>query len=335
MTDLIGIGGQVNALSAKLLNSAQIDRMIGANTAEDAFRVLTELQYADYLDQSTKLSDFDQIMSQGLKETHNLLLSGAQDHPGLDFLWLRFDVNNLKRALKAKWLENESVIVQFKEDKGYSQLGKVSLVDLNRLVFEGKLSGSFPYQILEVVPLVPSLMGKNQDFRVVEFALDKAYFQHLNAVATQLQDDFISDFFTFLVNLTQTRNLARSVLTIKEPIPASGWLPFGHLNYDKVGKISSYEDLVRAIRMTEFGSIFDAISDKDTDTVKMLKIEEGLDKAYSQFLTSEATGSLDSPAVLINYFRQRLHNARVLKLIMYGKLNGLEADKIYKLIETV
>ena len=92
MADLIGICGQVRGLAPKLLSSGQIDRMVGAATAEDAFRVLTELQYADYIDQDTELSDFDAIITQGLHETRQLLGSGAGDHPGLDFLWLGLSV---------------------------------------------------------------------------------------------------------------------------------------------------------------------------------------------------------------------------------------------------
>ena len=334
MSDLIGICGQVRGLAPKLLSSAQVDRMIGAGTAQEAFRVLTELQYADYLDQSTELSDFDRIISQGLQETRDLLVSGAGDHPGLDFLWLSFDLNNLKRALKAKLLEGATDLANFNEDDSYSTLGRVSASDLQRLVFEGKPSGPLPYQLLEAVAQAPQLAGKEGDFRAVEFALDKAYFEHLNAVVTELQDDFMSDFFTFMVNVTQARNIARSVLTMSEAIPENGWLPFGHLSYEKAGKVSTYEDLARALRLTELGGVLANVNDNDSAAAKMLKIEEGLDHAYYQFLETAATGSLDSPAVLINYFTQRLRNARVLKLIMYGKLNGVSNDKIYQLIQT-
>lgn len=335
MSDLTGICGQVRGLSPKLLSSSQIDRMVGATDGKDAFRVLVELQYAAYIDQDTELSDFDQIITQGLYETRQLLASGAGDHPGMDFLWLGFDINNLKRALHAKLIKGQAQLENFEKDTSYSQMGNLSAADLQRLVFEGKASGHLPYQLIEATNQAATTLSKNNEFRDVEFALDTAYFKHLNAVADELQDDFISEFFTFLVNLTQVRNVARSILTLKEPIPENGFIPFGHFSYDRASKITTYEELAKAVRATELAPVLSNVSESDSASEKILKIEQGLDKAYADFLNNAATGSLDSPAVLIDYFSQRLQNARTLKLVMYGKLNGLASDKIYKLLENV
>jgi len=334
MADLIGICGQVRGLAPKLLSSGQIDRMVGASDASEAFRILVELQYADYIDQDTELSDFDSIITQGLYETRQLLASGGSDHPGLDFLWMEFDVNNLKRALKSKLIEGNTELKSFNDDGSYSLMGNLSAANVNSLVFDGKPSGPLPYQVLEAVNQAATTFAKNNEFRDVEFALDKAYFEHLNAVADELQDDFISDFFTFLVNLTQARNVARSVLTLGEAIPERGFVPFGHFSYDRVSKITTYEELAKAMRATELAPALADVNESDSNAEKMLKIEQGLDTAYHNFLNNAATGSLDSPAVLIDYFAQRLRNARVLKLVMYGKLNGVSSDKIYKLIQT-
>ena len=58
--------GRIRALESKLLTHAQIDRMIGANSPEDAFRVLTELQYAEEFVEATRPQDYFQIIKKGL-----------------------------------------------------------------------------------------------------------------------------------------------------------------------------------------------------------------------------------------------------------------------------
>ncbi len=333
MSDLIGICGQVRGLEPRLLDKNRLDRMVGATNADEAFKVLSELQYAEYLDQETTLADFDQIITQGLFETKEVLSAGSNDHPGMQFLWLKFDINNLARALKQKLIEGKSNLENFADDKSFSSLGDLTEADIQRIVFERKPSGPLPFQVLEVVMEAENTWNKTKEFRDIEFGLDQAYFNHLNLLVTESGDDFLAEFFDFMVNLIQVRNVARCVLVMKEPIPEHGHLPFGHFNAEKVAKITNIDDLVKMVKPTEFNIITKRILDQDSPTQKMLKIEQNLDELYNYFLSSRAVGSIDGVAILLNYFEQRLQNARLIKLVMYGKMNGLTAEQIYDLIE--
>ncbi len=333
MSDLIGICGQVRGLEPRLLNVNRLDRMVGAVDAEAAFSVLSELQYSDYLDQETEVTDFDRIIGQGLFETKELLQSGLNDHPGMDFLWLQSDLNNLKRALKQKLVENKTSLSDFGTDEGFSKLGNLTETDLNQIVFEKRPSGSIPYQLIESVNRAEDIFNKTEDFRFVEYDMDEAYFHHLKAVAQESGDDFLQELCTMLANINQVRTIARSVLVNREAVPPEGHLPYGHFARDKASKIETFEELARQARMTELGRIFDEIEESDSDSEKLVKLERGLDHYYQDWLNREATGSIDSIAVLINYFERRMRNAQLIKFVMYAKFHGLDTDTIYKRLE--
>ncbi|NCP67120.1 V-type ATPase subunit [bacterium] len=334
MSDITSICGQVQGLTPKLLQRAQIDRMVGAPKAEDAFRVLGELQYADYLDQQTEITDFDSIITQGLFETKQLLISGVNEHPVALFLTLPFDVNNLKQALKQKLVEENS---DLKVGESFSKLGQLSAAEVKKIVFDNVQAGNISAVILNAVREVIANFNKEESVRDIEFALDRAMFAALEEeLSTQSYPDyFLPSYLELWADSVQVRNLARSVLVIKEPLPEKAFVPVSSITVEMAGKAESLADLKRVLERTPFNVVIGSLDDNSSATVQLLALEHALDKKHDEFLHNAALGSLDSPAILLDYFNKRLQNARILKLVMYGKLNGVEVDKIYKLIETV
>ncbi len=88
MANFLFLNGRIRALESKLLDVGRLERMVGAKTPDDAFRVLVELQYADYFDEKTKASDFDNIMHRGLLETKEMIVESTNDFVGFKFCGL-------------------------------------------------------------------------------------------------------------------------------------------------------------------------------------------------------------------------------------------------------
>lgn len=332
MSDLTSICGQVQGLAPKLLQRSQIDRMVGAEKAEDSFRILCELQYADYIDQQTDITDFDAIITQGLFETKGLITSGTDGHSVEDFLTLPFDVNNLKQALKQRLVENKA---EFDVGVSFSKLGALTASEIQKIVFDNVPAGDVSEVILNAVSQTITGFTKDSSVRDIEFSLDTALF---SALVDRLESEpsaVLSAYLALWADSVQIRNLARSVLVIKEALPEAAFVSGSTVSYASVGKVETLSDFKRVLEKTRFSALTSSIDDGASATVQLLMIEKALDKATESFLHDAAVGSLSSPAILLDYFSKRLQNARVLKLAMYGKLNGLESDKIYKLIETV
>jgi len=334
MSDLTSICGQVQGLAPKLLQRSQIDRMVGAEKAEEAFRILCELQYADYIDQQTTITDFDAIITQGLFETKALISLGTDGHPVGAFLSLPFDVNNLKQALKQRLVDNKS---QFEVGSSFSKLGELTVTEIQKIVFDNVPSGDISPVIMNAIAQTTSNFGKDSSVRDIEFALDTAMFAALaDDLASQAYPDtLLESYLALWADSVQVRNLARSVLVMKESLPEAAFVSGSTVSFATAGKVETLADFKRVLEKTRFSALSASLDDNASATEQLLVLEKALDKATESLLHNAALGSLDSPAILLDYFSKRLHNARVLKLVMYGKLNGLSADKIYKLIETV
>ena len=66
--DFLFLAGRIRALQSKLLTQSQIERMVGAATAEDAFRVFSELQYAEYISTNNTIDNFEEIIPNIIKD---------------------------------------------------------------------------------------------------------------------------------------------------------------------------------------------------------------------------------------------------------------------------
>ncbi len=324
------ISGQIQAQESKLLNVNRLDRMIGADNPEAAFRVLSELQYAEHLDDDTSAKSFDSIISKGLIETKEMIEKGVGEDSGLLFIWLRFDINNIKRGLKRKLLENKDSLGKFTQDNGYSALGSISEENLNKLIFDGVRLDDVDKRILKIIADAQDILDKNNnEFRFVEYALDQIYFQILNRFT---KNKFLKKLFAITVQCTNFRALARSVFVSKEKLPKEAWISFGEITYNDIKNIENFSDFISFTERTEFLDIIKEL-DENKDAENLLIIEKFLDKFYQNFLDDALLGEIASIVIPFVYFEKRLQNSRLLKFVMFAKFNGMSPKEIYKTLE--
>lgn len=331
MSNYLFVNGQIRAQESKLLNVNRLDRMIGAKTPEEAFRVFVELQYSEYFDDNIKPKDFAKIIAQGLNETRKLIVFGTENAPGLQFLWLRFDINNLKRALKLKYLEGKTSIEDYSEEGGFSELGNLNKKALEEAIFEGKIREILPEQIKHAVLKAEAILeAKDKNFRFVEYAIDQAYFAALNAIAEKSSSLFLKELFDFIVDRTNFRNLARSIMVMEEPLVAEAWIGFGKGSFKVSQEIKTVQDFLNWTIQTRFSEIGRQLDEVDSKEEKLTRIEKFLDAQYLKFLEKSALGDVGGIQVPFAYFEKRLRNARLLKFVMFAKFHDIDPDEIYK-----
>ncbi len=333
MTSLLFVNGQVRALEHKLLDVNRLDRMIGASSPEDAFRVLVELQYAEYFDDSVQAQDFAKIITQGLEETKKLLIEGTGNHPGLGMLWYEFDLNNIKRALKLKHLEAAESLGKFSEKEGFSSLGNITAEDLDSAVFHQRFADDFPEEFIEIIKNTESLLATKKHFRFVEFACDQAYFDLLSRIFSGIKDPFLDDLLALKADMTNLRMMARSLLVIEEPLEEAAFLSYGRLDWSEVHQIETFADFVGLVKRTSFWALSGQIEADKSPEENIHALEKALDHQYHQFIRQAQEGETDSLAVAIHYIERRLQNARLLKFVMFAKFHGLDPKVIYKTLE--
>lgn len=335
MSQFLFVNGQIRALESKLLDVSKLDRMIGAKTPEDAFRVMAELQYSQYFDDTVTAKDFMKIIEQGLQETKDLLQKGSNQHRGLDFIFGRFDINNLKRAYKARVVDGETEISNFTEDNGYSTLGNLSEQEIGWIVFEKQMIDTLPESYLDALKDIEALHIADKNIQEIEYALDTAFIRNILNIAEQSRSPFLKELAILSVDMANIRVCARSILAQKKETPVQATINKGSFEGIDWNNIASVEALQGLIRSSELYKSADVLTEETHPIEQLDALEQSLDAFMADFLETNAQGEIDSIAVAIHYFELRLRDARRLKFIMFAKFNGFDSDTIYNALGTL
>lgn len=335
--DFLFVNGQVKALESRLLNESRLERMVGAATAEEAFRVMVELEYAEYFDESTKPQDFGNVIEQGLCETKKLIQSGGNFHPGYDLFFAQFDLNNLKQALHHRLVDHKGILTEdeFTEDHGYSPLGNLTLEDINNTVFHNRASENVPTVFVEAVANASKILDEKKHFRFVEYTLDKAYLEHVLQISGKSKNSFLKQFAQRMIDATNFRVLARSILLHKEDLPGEAFAEGGYLTLEDLGRIRSIQDVAKYMSSSELYPCAQELLSEKSDGEKIQAFEQCLDQQMQLFLKDAASDDMQSIAVSMDYFERRLRDARRLRFIMYSKFHGLDSNFIFNTLKTL
>ncbi|MFH1713508.1 MAG: V-type ATPase subunit, partial [Candidatus Jacksonbacteria bacterium] len=96
--------GLIRVLEKRLPDKTDMDRMILAKTAKDAFVVLNDTDYADnILDRGPE--DYQKILEDDLLQLKTMLNKAIDSGPLFKFLFIDFDFLNIKTILKQKFLK--------------------------------------------------------------------------------------------------------------------------------------------------------------------------------------------------------------------------------------
>ncbi len=92
----------IRVLETKLLNDNELERMVLAKDARDAYKILNETDYSTHIGDIESVESFQEVINAGLKDTKELIARIVPYNWVFNILWLRYDFHNMKVLLKAK-----------------------------------------------------------------------------------------------------------------------------------------------------------------------------------------------------------------------------------------
>lgn len=165
--------GRLRALEARMLNDAQITRMVEASDLQSAFLVLGETPYAEKIDRLPHPFDFEELLKQELISTKRLLDNLAPKNEILDVIFKKYDYHNLKVLLKNKIIGSTST-------RALYDIGTLPLHELEKL------------EIAQIA---------SQNPKTIDNTIDKEYLKILTQAAKRHNIPLFSDYAkTFMVS---------------------------------------------------------------------------------------------------------------------------------------
>jgi len=312
--------GLIRAKEIKLLDGDRLNRMIEAQGAAEAFKVLAEAEYG--YGNTENFHSFEQVLAEEMKKTYDLLAEISPVPEVVDAFKKKHDYFNIKVLLKAEFSGQEppQILVD---------TGVFGVEQIKRIIRERDYSELTPI-MMQAIADTYDAFSRMRDPQAVDLIIDKASYDQFVNDLNEFDSPFLHELARIIIDITnikmyiRARSLNKSWDFIGKLLLKGGEISeeFYFAGFDK-----PVEAFVDDLRRTKYG-----------DTVKRgwelytaKKNISGLEKLLDDFLMSYIRRSkLITMGVepFIAYLFAKETEIRNVRIIMTGKINGLNDDLI-------
>ncbi|HHV78797.1 MAG TPA: hypothetical protein GXX40_04200 [Firmicutes bacterium] len=328
---------RVRVLETHLLDRATLQRMVDAESAQAAFNILMETEYAESASEAGDVYDFEKGLTAHLKWVYDYLASFMPDSFVLDLLRLRFDFHNLKVVLKAK-------LLNFEPNPGALYDWGTTPVDVMSSVVSAAIEGAteirsktLPEGLLECIKEVLREPSVREDPQLIDLIADKCYHQTRVALARASGREVLQDWVKAAVDIANMKiSLRGSKLGMDKNKLQLALIPGGKVSIESLKAVagegieewlefwarSPYSEALSKFVKTEKGSIAFTELEKWADSYLAGLIQRGRHLAFG-------------PEPIVAYAVAKETEIKNLRIILTGKLNGLPGDMIRERLRDV
>ncbi|OIO32921.1 MAG: hypothetical protein COZ49_03420 [Candidatus Yonathbacteria bacterium CG_4_10_14_3_um_filter_47_65] len=318
--DYIYAGTRAKVLKQKLLSETQTERLFGAKSVAETFKVLQDTFLAPYLAKHEK-TDITEALDECIVDTKKLLKSIAPQPEILDVLWVKYDYHNLKTIIKGKrmGLGNE---------------------DITNLCFSAGIYA--PEQILREYEK-GDLRALNYHFHEameeaehserrygIDVAMNTHYFKTIKTIADKTKDTFLRMFVALLVDTFNIKTALRSI-SLEELAGMETFVDDGTFSKDD---LATTDNVFKNIGKIGGVTMWTRVIDHYKTTGNYGLIEKTIDEYITQFLM-ERGREVTSPAPLFSYFTRLKNNARIIGSIVATKRSGMNEKELRAVMRRV
>jgi len=356
--------GLLRVLEKRIVDKTDIDRMVLAKNANQAFAVLNDTDYANNIKDKNP-EDYEKIIQEDFEQLKSLLLKIVDKKILLDFLFLEFDFVNLKALLKISLFPEKTTDFKTKLNQlGLYQLSKIKKFiklqekitkresalqkqkenaiiqdntktkaeikkyqkQVNKLNLEKHFSQSIR-NIIEKINHQKKITPKKLDLIV-----DQEMLNLKKILAQKLKADFIKELLQTQIDFLNIKILLR----FKENFAKNKKLPQGYLTKGGIIPIKNlkqlwekdhnvlYKNLNQILEGYQIEHVIQAFKNEQ----QLWKLEKELDQFIFDFVKINAKKAAAGPEVIVAYFFNKINALKNIRIIMSSKLNQIPTEEI-------
>lgn len=312
----------IRAQENKLLKQGHFDRMIAAESYDDAVNILRETVYRNDVDDIKESRDYDLMLTHELERVYQEMFTSTPNPELVEYAALRYTYHNLKVLFKEEFADQDFSDL-------YINIGRFGIQSLRRAIKEGQ-SDLLPEEYLQSITEVKAQLEESKQAYAIDVILDRHYFDHLKSLADRLGiEDIINlvkqeaDYFNISTAIRASkqghnRNFIDGILT-----------EVGYLDKEKLVSSAGLglSELERYLRTSSYRSLIESATDSDKNEVSAIKVDQLTDDAYMKKMR-EAKLQAFGPLPTIAYIHAKEVEVTNLRLVLAGKENGIDADTI-------
>lgn len=315
---------RIRAIENKLITPQRLDRLLDAETTEDAVKMLVELGYGyGSADVSHNVVNvFEKLLSDEIKKTY-ALLENILPMPAVITLFMRRnDYLNAKTILKAGFLG--------REDPGLlADSGNVDPKRLTRMIVDRDLL-DLPEVFRKAVLECVDTYGRTSDPQEIDLILDRAMYENMAQDAEETNDPYIADLVGMLHDIANIRIFIRAKFLNK----SRDFLSKALLSGSKFPK-KAYVDLsdkeldlfFEAIRFTSLTDLAARLKESIKTGADISGVEKILDDYFMEYVRKSKYVAMGVEPVIAYLFYKEAE-IRNVRLILTGKINKIKQETI-------
>lgn len=302
-----------------LLSRNHLERMIGADTYDEAVNILRETAYRNDVDRIKEDKNYDEMFMNELQEAFDVAFTNAPDKDVIEIMALRYAYHNLKVMFKENFCDDNF-------EHLYINIGRYSTTELRKAVHTGQ-SDVLPELYLNSIQEVKEDLEEYNNAHAIDIILDRRYFMHLKALAEQTGEAVIVELVVKKIDHYNISTLIRAKRQKRTNNFLSAILSnAGTFDKDELIRRaeSGVSDLMAYLKTTRYASQIDEIND---DEYASIKLDRVFDDAYMKKMREARLESF-GPLPVLAFLNAKEIEVTNLRLILSGKENNLDSDSI-------
>lgn len=333
-SDFAYTSARLRALEPKLLSLTEVERMLGAKDVHEAYKILNDLDYSTHVGDIEKVENFQEVIHAGLYDTKLLLDRIVPDSRILDILFLQFDFHNIKTILKGIAAEKgEEEIRQQLLNLGRIPLGVLEAFFYQKSQSTLPLPDYYTNYIKEASKRIKIIFEKHKNPKIIDLITDRKLYELTLRIAQKTRNSFTIGFVQREIDIANIKGFLRMKLLkqenyfIENNLIEEWFIPGGFINFSqfKSGLSLEKDALSNLFKATEYG---DAVT-KGLEAYEKFESFLYLEKYLDDLLMNYARTSRYipfGPESVIAYFFAKQNDARIIRMIIVGKLRGIPED---------
>jgi V/A-type H+-transporting ATPase subunit C len=189
---------RVRVLETRLLDKDIMEDLIEARDITDMYRILSDTEYAEVLKELEETSNYERLLDWELRRVNYLIYKDSPEPYLTDLFHLRHDCQNIKKLLRAKFLE---------EDVSENELSPSGLIEPSDLIewIKQDYYTDLPDWLVEGIESAKKLYEEKGEFGLIDAEIDKAMFARQLHISKTYPYPFLEKYFSTAIDLANIR----------------------------------------------------------------------------------------------------------------------------------
>jgi V/A-type H+-transporting ATPase subunit C len=316
-------------METRLLDRSKIDRMVEAKSADEALKVLSESEYAEYLADLSGVHQFEKILETELRRVYLELRKFAPEKDLIGVFAKKFDFHNLKVLIKANKLGEK------RDELLVPEVGNIALAELIRAVGDDDYS-NLPSRMRQAAEKLSEQFRLEADPQMVDLLLDRAMYEEIMELVDSLESAFLKGYFTNLLDLINIKTYLRvRRVNRQKDFLDQALLPTGDVDMTKLVQLMEpLEVLVDRLAFSRYAKVIEEGVQTYQKTDTLTRYEKLADDFLIDYIKQAKYISF-GPEPIIGYLLAKENEIKTIRIIMVGKINQLPVEEITERLRDV